>query len=272
MKITFTTIIIFCSLTIFGQSKILDSNIVHALNEVNRIRHTAGLDSVSLSKELSIGCTLHAKYLAINKGNPKVRGLNAHKEFSTLKGATPEGKKAGEKSVIHYVLPKPAVIGWEATFYHRIPLLQPKLKEIGIGYYAPSNSFPITLVECISGNTGTDTTSIVYYPAKGQSKVPTVMGPEIPHPMGRQGDYGYPITIYFTNFQEIKSVEFKLELNGKTINCSVSNPQQKATDFSQWNTICAIPFKPLKPNSTYKVTFKCTIDGKKHEEQYYFNT
>ncbi len=272
MRITFSIFTILICSNLFGQSILLDTNIVGALNEVNRIRHIAGLDSVSLSKELSKGCSLHAKYLAINKGNPKIQGLNAHKEYKSLKGATLEGMKAGKNSVINYIMPKESVAGWEATFYHRIPLLQPKLKEIGIGYFIPNNSYPISLVECITGATGTDTTSIVYYPAKEQQDVPTAMGAEIPHPMGSQGDYGYPITIYFCKCQEIKNVTLRLNKSDTLIDCNISTPDKPATNFPQWNTICAIPKKPLEPNTVYKISFSCTINGVLHREEYQFKT
>lgn len=272
MRILFfiSTILLYSS--ILGQSTLPDSNIINALNEVNRIRTSAGLDSISLSENLSKSCSLHAKYLAINKGNPKTQGLNAHKEFKSLKGYTPEGLEAGKNSVINYVMPKESVAGWEATFYHRIPLLQPKLKKIGIGYFTPKDSYPISLIECISGTTGTDTTSIVYYPAKNQQNVPTLMGAEIPHPMGNQGEYGFPITVYFCDWQEIKNVKFTLSQSGSIIDCKISTPNTPATEFPQWNTICAIPKNRLKANTVYKVSFSCKINGIPHQEEYLFKT
>lgn len=266
-------IIFFCqTFWVLAQNQSLDTNIVGALNEVNRIRETAGLDSVKLSKSLSQGCHLHAKYLAINKGNPKIQGLNAHKEFKSLKGATSKGEIAGKNSVINYIMPKQSVAGWESTFYHRIPLLQPKLKEIGIGYFIPQDSYPISLIECINGATGSDTTSIVYYPAKKQINVPTSMGAEIPHPMGNQGEYGYPITIYFANWQQIKNVKFTLKSKESAVPCKVSTPNTPATSFPQWNSICAIPTNPLLENTVYTVIFSCTINGIQHKEEYKFKT
>lgn len=243
-----------------------------ALNILNNTRKTAGLDTVALSADLSKGCYAHAKYLVINRSDPKTVGLNAHKEFSDLKGYTKAGETAGKNAVIHYVMPGEAIAGWINTFYHRIPLLQPDLKEIGIGFYK-SKDYVVSLVECISGKQGTPEMDIVFYPAENQKDVPLMMGPEIPHPMGIEGEYGYPITAYFTKWQKITGVIFKLtDLKGNLVHCSVSTPQMPATDFSQWNTICAIPKKPLTPETMYTVSISCNVDGKAFKKNYSFQT
>lgn len=243
-----------------------------ALTLLNNTRKTAGLDTVSISASLSKGCYAHAKYLVINRSDPKTSGMNAHKEFSDLKGYSKAGETAGKNAVIHYVLPDEAIAGWINTFYHRIPLLQPDLKEIGIGFYK-SNDYVVALVECISGKKGTPNQDVVFYPAENQKDVPLMMGPEIPHPMGIEGDYGYPITAYFTKWQMITNVIFKLtDPKGNPVRCSVSTPEKPATSFSQWNTICAIPEKPLAPETVYSVSLSCKVNGTEYKKKYSFQT
>ncbi|HBI44432.1 MAG TPA: hypothetical protein DDY78_16495 [Planctomycetales bacterium] len=104
------------------------------LAAVNRERVVAGLNKVVLDA-LSRGCFKHARYLATNIGRPEVEGLKAHEEDDKLSNATKEGRKAGLNAVIA-IRDNPGYCaeGWMATLYHRIPLLDPKLKRVGIGF------------------------------------------------------------------------------------------------------------------------------------------
>lgn len=244
-----------------------------ALNKLNYYRHLAGLDSVKLSDKLSDGCNKHAKYLVKNKNSPKVKGLEAHKEYKTLAGFSKEGMAAGKNSVIHYVKPTEAISGWINTFYHRVPLLQPNLKEIGIGYCSIDTAYPVSIIDCITGLKGECTKEIVFYPNEKQKNVPTTMGPEIPHPAGKEGEYGFPITVFFTKWQKIKKVTFRLSsATEKSIECFVSSPEKPATSFDQWNTICVIPKKKLKNNTEYTVDLTCLVDEKPFTKTYKFCT
>jgi hypothetical protein len=250
----------------------IDAEIKSALAEVNRMRKDAGLDPVIISEQLSEGCYSHAKYLVINRTSEKVKGLKAHKEFPELKGYSKEGQKAGKNSVINYLTPTNSVKGWEATFYHRIPLLQPNLKEVGIAYYQVEGYWPVCLIDCTTGVKGNSEIEVVYFPKEGQENVPIKMGAEIPHPMGSQGDYGFPLTIYFTKWQTITEVRFELLKNGELIDCLVSTPENPATSFSQWNTICAIPKKPLLTGSSYTINITCRVNGTEFKKKIEFKT
>jgi hypothetical protein len=261
MKILFCILGLLFSLTAFSQTTVNKDEVQSALDHINETRKLAGLDSVVLSKTLSDGCYKHAQYLVINKDNALTSGMNAHKEFPKLKGYSKEGESAGAKAVIHYVKPSVAIEGFVKTLYHRIPLLQPELREVGIGYFE-KDGYIVTLVECISGMTGKLTTEVVLFPNENQMNVPLIMGPEIPDPVGVEGEHGYPVTIYFANWQEVKNVTFKLTgSDGKVVECFVSSPEKPATDFSQWNTICAIAKKPLLPETKFTVSISCTVNG-----------
>lgn len=103
-------------------------------DQINAIRKRIGLTPVSLEEKLSKGCKLHANYLVQNLEHPKVQGLGIHEEEPTLLGASSEGAKAGNAAVIAVISdPMDSVEGWMATLYHRIPLLNPRLKRIGYG-------------------------------------------------------------------------------------------------------------------------------------------
>ena len=96
---------------------------------------------------------------------------------------------------------------------------------------------------------------------------------EIPHPVGQQGEYGYPITIYFTKYQKITQVKFSLvDAGGASVPCYLSEPDAPATDFTQWNTICAIPKKPLHPGKVYTIKVRCMVDELRFNKTIKFKT
>jgi hypothetical protein len=272
MKLWILFVLMLSSLRYFAQDTASSKEISTALYMLNKIRKVAGLDTVTISSTLSKGCYNHAKYLVINKNSPRTAGMNAHEEDMRLEGCTVDGKFAGKHSVIHYVAPTEAIEGWVKTFYHRIPLLQPELKEIGISFFE-KDGYIVSLIDCISGLKGESSKDVVFYPAENQKEIPTTMGPEIPHPIGKEGTYGFPITIYFAKRQKITNVSFTLtSIGGKAIDCYLSVPEKPATYFDQWNSICAIPKKSLTANTKYFVTVNCIANGKTFKKTYNFKT
>jgi hypothetical protein len=251
-----------------------DPEVKQALAALNEARKACGLDPVKLSTELSAGCRKHSRYLVANKDSPLVAGLKAHEEVKDLKDYSEEGARAAKNSVIHYVPPSKAITGWLATFYHRVPLLQPKLKEVGIGYFQQGTDRACG-IDCITGASGENAKAIVFYPDDGQQSVPLVFGPEIPTPIPatHKGPAGFPITVYFARNQKIKDVEVKV-LGPKKVNipCFVSTPESPATTFQQWNAICIIPSQPLAKATTYKVEVRCTVSGNPYSRTWQFST
>jgi hypothetical protein len=265
-------LLIILSTLLLTQIGICQKEMLTALRILNKARKDAGLSEVIISPELSKGCYNHARYLILNQADTLTKGLEAHNEYPSLKGYTKEGEECGKNAVINYVTPSDAVIGWLQTFYHRIPLLQPDLVEVGIGYYR-KNGFEVSVLDCVPRVQGDISKDIVFYPNKNQVNIPLEMGPEIPHPVGHPGRYGFPVTIYFANWQNVTNVQFTLvdSMNHK-IGCYVSTPEKPATFFPQWNSICAIPKDPLMPNQRYFVTVKAVVDGVPYSTKYSFKT
>jgi uncharacterized protein YkwD len=103
-------------------------------DRVNQARRQAGLGEVVFDDGLSRGCQAHARYVSRNLGHPNVQGLGIHDEDDRLPGATPDGARAGKAAVIAVISdPADSVESWLATLYHRLPLLDPRLKRIGYG-------------------------------------------------------------------------------------------------------------------------------------------
>jgi uncharacterized protein YkwD len=122
------------------------------LDKVNAARRQAGVGEVALDEKLSRACQSHAEYLARHAGHPSLQGLGVHDEDPKLAGYTKEGQRSAQGSVITDVsFPHNTVDGWLATLYHRIPILDPNLKRIGVGYVRKSNHNWVTVMDVANG-------------------------------------------------------------------------------------------------------------------------
>jgi uncharacterized protein YkwD len=122
------------------------------LDRVNRVRALAGLGKVTLNPALSKGCGQHANYISRNIEHPRVQGLGIHEEDASLPGFTQVGKKAGKASVIAIITnPLDSVDSWIGTLYHRIPLLDPRLKRLGYGQAQHPIRGWVTVLDSSSG-------------------------------------------------------------------------------------------------------------------------
>jgi hypothetical protein len=257
-----------------------DPEIRGALALINQARQEAALEEVRLSVELSAGCAAHARYLVLNHGDPGIAGPRAHKEDAGLKGWSERGAAAGKASVIDYVLPREAVPHWMATLYHRIPLLQPALREVGVAYHRDRRNIAF-VVDSTHGVTpapagdGKPEKAVVYYPKNGQKDVPLVFAPEVPSPLpeGFNGTPGFPITACFAASQKVTGVNVSFTgPDGQAVSSYVSTPEAPATGFPQWNTVCIIPKQALTRGATYRVKLTCRLSGTPFERSWQFTT
>lgn len=249
------------------------------LADVNRFRNSIGLEPVTFSPALSKDCEKHAKYVVINRGKKELEGLSAHNEMPGLPGYSAEGNTAGNRSVICFVPLRDAINNWTNTFYHRMPFMDPRLKKIGLGHYV-ENGYDVCVLDCLSGIDADDTvikTGIVVYPAPGQAGIPVKLQEELPNPidLGLRENLtlGFPVTILFPYAVSVEEATFTLEDDkGNKVPCFVSSPAHPASDFPQPGTICGIAQERLQYNTTYKVYFGATVDGKRYDKSYTFTT
>ena len=109
------------------------------LERINAVRRRAGQQPVTLDADLSVGCGNHARYLAASAHHPATQGLDAQRQWedASLRWSDAAGRRRRGRpptspgADIHE--PTDAVDGWIATFYRRVPLLDPRLKRIGFG-------------------------------------------------------------------------------------------------------------------------------------------
>jgi hypothetical protein len=249
-----------------------------ALERINWFRKTAGLELVSADPALSKACLAHAQYLAKNANHPSTQGLGMHKEDPELPGYTKEGAKAGASSVIFPTGDLVgAVNGWMASLFHRIPLLDPKLTKVGLGFAKGGKYGGFFVVDTVSIRKGDDSTKPVLYPADQQKDVPLKFGPEYPTPIpeDKEKNAGYPVTVIFSEDNEVKDVTASLKDGaGKEVEVYLSTPEKPAGDHKgyQRNTVCLIAKAPLKPGTTYTVSVKATVNQEAWSQTWSFTT
>jgi hypothetical protein len=271
------------------------------LKRVNAYRKLAGLRPLTIDPELSEGCVAHAKYLILHDGEPSTAGLGAHDEKPESDGFTEKGRTAGRASVIAGSRGGPfpggavtAVDGWMASFFHRIPFLNPDLKRIGIGY--ATNTTGNVWFVVLNAKSGVEPdfkvkperTDSVIYPSDKQKEIPRVFnlgGDEIPNPLPRGAtplQSGYPITATFPDGVRVEEATATLEWLPErklpdfvvtSVPVWLSTPEKPANTFDhQQNTVCLIPKAPLQPLTTYRVKVRAKVNGDWKEKTWNFST
>jgi uncharacterized protein YkwD len=111
------------------------------LASVNYYREMAGLDPVSQDSKMSEGDVKHARYMVKNYAGRTNLGLDMHREDKQNRWYTPEGFVAARTSDVIppggiELTDKQAIDMWIAGPFHRLPILNPALKEAGFGRYS----------------------------------------------------------------------------------------------------------------------------------------
>jgi Cysteine-rich secretory protein family len=248
-----------------------------ALDRINAYRKKAGLKPVTSDPALSKGCVAHAQYLVKNADQPSAKSLGMHKEDPELPGYTREGSKAAASSVIYPTDdPVAAVDGWMATLFHRLPLLDPRLTRVGLGYAKGDKSGGFFMVNT-SARDGPAGAKPVLFPADKQEDVPLNFTPERPDSLPESKDKiaGYPITALFPASVTVKDLTVLLkDAAGNEVDFWLSTPEKPAGDqkLFQRNAVCLIAKAPLKPGTTYTVTIKAKVSQKAWSESWSFTT
>ena len=274
------------------------------VNRLNAFRTLARQRPVTVDPELSEGCIAHARYLVAHHGSAATAGLGVHAENPALAGFTKFGDLAAHRSVITEYgtnlpglpdrgWPLTALDLWMSTLYHRVPMLDPDLTRIGIGYARNEIATAWYVVMDVAsgrdteGTEGRSSTKAVVYPGDGQTDVPRRFGwgsLELPNPLPigyKPENAGYPITVSFLRASSVTDVTAALRRESEESEPSskpeeipfwLSTPEQPASNADQQGTICLIAAKRFRERATYRVTVAATVDGRKWEKTWKFTT
>jgi uncharacterized protein YkwD len=120
------------------------------LARINYYRAMAGLDPVAKNSKMSDGDVKHARYMVKNYVGRTDLGLDMHMESKNNQWYTAEGFIAGRTSDVIppggiELTDKQAIDLWVAGPFHRLPILNPSLKEAGFGSYSEDGESAIAL-------------------------------------------------------------------------------------------------------------------------------
>jgi uncharacterized protein YkwD len=267
--------------------------VARALARINFHRKQAGLPPVTLDANLSRPCQAHAAYVARNLDHPTTRRLGPHTEDPGLPLYTPAGAEAAQKSIINYYTTslEPAqynpgdvlaVDSLMSTFFHRIPLIHPNLRRVGIGIAQDKQGGMYRYVTVIdirdSRRRGGPRHPVVVYPADGQKDVPTTfINTEQPNPTPAEGAgkrLGYCVTATFPLGVRVDNAEASLSGPGDAgVDAWVSTPARPTPGAAfQGNSLCLIAREPLRRNTTYTARLRAVVDGRPVRKSWTFTT
>ncbi len=220
-----------------------------------------------LDPELSSMAHAHALYLELN---PDLHALwpDVHYEEQGRPGYSVEGNLAGSHAVIAFSdSAEDAIDHWLATFYHRLPLLDPGM--FGMGYGQVSD---IIVLDCTSLTAPTYLDAWVVWPADNAAAVPRSFRPELPNPVPgeNQSAWGYPITLQAFGKDMAGPLDVRMRLflgndaaAAAEVACHFLSPSApKNPELAPANAFCLIPKQQLAASHTYTVVAESASLGK----------
>jgi uncharacterized protein YkwD len=227
------------------------------LLRVNRYRKNAGLGSVSLDVELSIGCRSHAQYVMKNF-NPQTANLANLAEEPGKPGFSKEGQAAGTLALVAFAEPGAALDRWMGRLADRLALLNAETQTIGLGFERNAKGEWICVCDPVRGAGE----SVVIYPAPNQQDVPLAFsgGPEL---TDAKATGGYPVTVTFAPARTVTEAAIELrDDRKKSVAAWTWTPDKPLARGNHRNTIALIPKELLRSNHAYEVLAKAKVDGK----------
>ncbi|MEO3947556.1 stalk domain-containing protein [Gorillibacterium sp. CAU 1737] len=251
-----------------------------AMKAVNQLRSSLGLSPVIWNDKLNRTASSHADYLAVNQtvsheevpGKPQFFGRSLSDRIAYYGYANVRVYE--DISMQPNGTASTAVAELYAAPYHRIPFLDPSVKEIG---YARSGSYHVLLFGAESPSASPQ---LVVSPM-GKDVAPDWEGHEVPDPLrlhpGMSYPIGYPIvaSVHGENVVRVIPVEGTLKQDsGEVVPLRTNSSEQ---DAFVSNEVLFLPETSLKANARYqaKIVLEAVFkDGsrKTYTKQWTFET
>lgn len=230
------------------------------------------LAPVELDSSLSPGCRAHADYLSQNLAQA-THWPELHAEYPDKPGFSSAGAWAGAHALVGAAgaSARDTLDGWLATYYHRLPLLDPGLLRVG---YGANKQFLV--FDTSSLRRPPETSWVVVWPSEDMKNVPLLALDELPAPVPQAapGTLGYPISVQL-GLPEAGdpplAVVMKL-LDGKQeVDCWFSSPDQPLNPrLVPPRSFALFPKQPLKSGTRYCASVEWT--GTARKKTWYFRT
>ncbi|MBI5309584.1 MAG: hypothetical protein HZB14_00945 [Actinobacteria bacterium] len=228
-----------------------------ALRDLNAMRVQAGLPSVrGFHGKLNRGCKLHNRYMSRT-------GEFGHLERRSSRYFTKLGARAASRSVFAApgLLPSEA---WGQTVYHRLAILQPRLRVSGFSAHAGFSCLQV--LSGVSGSPAARTPGLTLYPwpANGSAgHAPVFPGYESPNPLldaPGAARLGTPLTVVvngpWRQWQVTRSAVDAATLvgdSGVSVPLSVSDRGSRNARYLQGG-FALLPRQALAANAWYTAT------------------
>ncbi|HZT80735.1 MAG TPA: hypothetical protein VFA26_10950 [Gemmataceae bacterium] len=166
------------------------------------------------------------------------------------------------------------VYRWEATFYHRLPLLKPDVRRIGFGHARRPGGGCVTVLDA---KTGVDSDKIIIFPPDKHRNIPLEYhGGEAPHPVPEaQGQrLGYPVSVAFPHGALLKNMTATLTAgrDRRPVPAWVSTPDRPLVKGRKDAMVYLLTKGPLKPLTVYTVTVEGEVEGAAWKKTWTFST
>ena len=239
---------------------------------------------------LSAGDSAHVKYLVENLG-PSLRaggnpGIDSHLESKDKPGYSAVGARAGESSDVDFIafagtkIKDPAgwaLVDWISGAFHRLPLLNPRLRRVGFNQVC-DRGLCVAALDAQSGvessAAGTAYATPIEFPADHTSIDLRTFTDEWPDPLSACAGYkaptGLPITLatgYWIHtsldaysFERISTDGAATKLDACGFDSSTYTNLDPATQKTArevllgQGTVVVIPLAPLTAGATYRVS------------------
>jgi hypothetical protein len=258
-----------------AQGGVSDSPKSSALSTLNAVRRQLGLAPFEVDSNLNASALAHSRYRALNTSagesfHTETRGRQGYSSadpFERMRFHGYRGAPAAENGIAYFGAEGDPIEGWLAAPYHRIPMLHPDYRDIGLGYAGGSDSWFVTANFGYGADPEIDERPrVICYPANGQANVPTAWtDPESPNPLRihrAAQPAGYVVSFsYYGGYEpSIRLVEATLQTrDGVEVPCYLNHPGNDS--FLSKNTILMIPKRPLAAAQTYRATVRAGVVG-----------
>ncbi|GAA4865869.1 hypothetical protein GCM10023310_51760 [Paenibacillus vulneris] len=232
-----------------------------SLELINKLRRAVGVPAVSINENLNKASQAHANYQEIDKkmghteeqGKPGFSGAGPWDRAKAFGYASAGG--VGETVASTGTSPSGAAQVLIDAPFHRIILLMPSFREVGIGV---SNGYTVINPGTKEYTYNAQNYKPVYYPYNGQTGVPSYWHAyETPNPLqyyGKNGaKVGYPISVSTTSGGKLSHLSAQIsDASGNQVDYYLVDSKHSGNE----NAILYIPKEPLKPNTAYTVTVR----------------
>jgi uncharacterized protein YkwD len=230
---------------------------------LNDYRTLYGLPSVKMNERLNASATAHAQYLETNKIQQSAESRESlHDQDPSKKGffgKSPLERGAyfgytsnlGEDAAYYQGTINQVIDALFDAPYHRMPFLNPYIKEVGIGRVGN-----YMIIEFSSESDPSD--RLIVSPAAGDRYVPTTFeGDESPDPLRIHSSSTYPVgypimaQYYGSKVKRVSLLDAELlDSSKRSVDLLINTPD---TDDDLSTAVIVLPRKPLLADSSYHV-------------------